>query len=566
MLSVVLAIVSVAVGAWLALGSGRFERGIREELALETPVHRRAVTEFVVVSDTPVDHAMDLQDLEQLEAGGLSPYGPVARAVERARNTVRAAAVSPAPPEHQVLQHDAAALWQAYPDEASIEGYLGGFDWTDAAQVEYLRDVVSRGMVPRVELYASPLGLRGVLLLVGLTAGGILLTLSLVIVPLLAGVGVAQEVHENTLQPLTGTALAPRQLVVGLAAGPSAFVAVVALPQVVLVALTGAAMGRFVPTLALLVIASVGAFCLTMLAQLLAFTLGKRRTPGPVGASLLVFLGTALLLGLAVSMHLDVRSVGVLVLSPQASSIYVLWEIFLFEHLQDTGVSASALALRVGAGVVAGLVFALTALLAFERRIGGAAGPALRRGEALVAAFFVVASTVTSMPPGTAGRDTYLVSLVLSVLPLQLLLIGRFPATDIPPSMRRVPLRALGLEFASWIGLHFVLCGLQMEPLHAFPLGLALIGWSLAIACLVAVRAAALPVRIWSTLWLGLCMVLMLVTYVTGAMFVSGHDDLETLFVLWTLSPVLGVAQAVLTVFAPYWLVRTLARKTGGLA
>ena len=94
--------------------------------------------------------------------------------------------------------------------------------WSEAELQEQLRNILARDLVPEVTTYRSPLTVVDAVRVIGLVAGSLAMLLLMLFAPILAGTQMAQEVHENTLQPLTGTALSARDLVLGMTLGPIA--------------------------------------------------------------------------------------------------------------------------------------------------------------------------------------------------------------------------------------------------------------------------------------------------------------------------------------------------------
>src|SRR5690606_3516848 len=96
-----------------------------------------------------------------------------------------------------------------------------GFNWANDRQVVALERALDAGGIPQVRVYESPLSWGDAFGIVGFLAGLALAGFVTVLGPLLVGVQQAQERHENTLMPLTGTGLKPRELALGLASGPT---------------------------------------------------------------------------------------------------------------------------------------------------------------------------------------------------------------------------------------------------------------------------------------------------------------------------------------------------------
>ena len=114
--------------------------------------------------------------------------------------------------------------------------------------------------------------------------------------------------------------------------------------------------------------------------------LGRTRTPGILGVTLLAGLAPLFMFGLVFGLELPRSGTGVLALIPQAAAGHTLFETFLpaGTALRGRGLDASALDhvdLFVAIGTLGMLVFAYLGLRALERRVGGLAPALLRRGE-----------------------------------------------------------------------------------------------------------------------------------------------------------------------------------------
>jgi len=498
-IAMLLALVSVVLGAWIALGSGDFEREMRVGMKLERSLSNQ-------------EH----QDLERLR------------------------------------------------DRAYTDGPINA---------EVLDNILARQLQPAVVLYQSPLAVADALKLTGLLAGGLTLLLLMVYAPVLAGTQMAQEVHENTLQPLTGTALSARELVLGLSLGPAAVVALLAAPQVILFLAAAIAVGHVLPALALLLVGLIGGAFLTMLAQLAGFALGGTRTPGILGVVLLALLAPLALFGAAFGLDLPRNGIGVLALIPQAAAGHTLFETFLPAGTALRAPELSALDLEgtqfsIAFGTLGMLCFAYLGLRALERRVGELAPAALRRGEALLGALVSIALVLLANPwrHGSASQGSYLGNLLLVLVPLTILLMMRVPLGDTPPALRRVPFTGLLGEFAVGIGLYFAivigLTGTGRFELLGSPVALVYLAWMVAVLGLLAIRIVALPMTLLAKVWAGVCMVGVGVAFVHVNEWSRGSQWRSSSVVgLWDASPVLGILQVVLMVLIPVLLVRALQNR-----
>ncbi|MBC8068803.1 MAG: hypothetical protein IAG13_10760, partial [Deltaproteobacteria bacterium] len=75
-LSLVLAAITALTGLWLARGSGELERGIREDLRLETSRFTRERRELVVLVNDDVDYRDAQRELARMQERGLFAAPP----------------------------------------------------------------------------------------------------------------------------------------------------------------------------------------------------------------------------------------------------------------------------------------------------------------------------------------------------------------------------------------------------------------------------------------------------------------------------------------------------------
>jgi hypothetical protein len=585
--ALLLAALTVLLGFWIALGPGRLEHELRAGFNLERPMYMQELVDNKIFVDDEaevraltreVDVLMSPATLRQIADGsfrrdGLHDWCTVSR-LESSVEVLGFAANSATHDRVQVtLQSQARGLQQqlGLPQSA---GYTGEWmHWYNEDDEARIRGVLASQLRPTVAVYSSPLGVPDAIRLTGIMAGGLILVLFLLFAPILAGTQMAQEVHENTLQPLTGTALNARDLVLGMTVGPLTIIALLAAPQVVLLLGATLAAGGLAPALGMLAVAVAGGLFLTMLAQLAGLALGRQRTPGLIGVALLGVLVPLTILGTALAIDLPSRATGMLALLPQAGSAYLLFESlvpasadpinpFHVEFANDVGQAHFA----AFAGLLGMLCFAYLGLRALERRVGDLAPTALTRFEALGGALVSIFLITLANPwrdylynPG----EFYFLNFVLVLAPAAILLMMRVPQGDTPLALRRVPVGSLVAEFAAMIGLFFAVTVAVMGVRHFdmlySPVALAYTAWTVVVAALLAVRVAALPSTLLAKLWLGVCSV-GLIAAIAHASEWSRHpnNDFEHLFALGQVSPLLGILQVVLLVLIPVSLVRAL--------
>jgi len=584
-IALLLALVSVVLGAWVALGSGELERELRVGLRLEQSLEHQEMENFQLFARSPFEAAeLHRQIQEHRTAIGLAgiaesrPYDIDDELESRVITSLRDGLV-----ELTGATHQSSRTLQLFSEPA--HALLARFQLEDLPQLDEWRSldsrthrrletILARELRPAVVLYRSPLAIADALKLTGLFAGGLTLLLFMIYAPVLAGTQMAQEVHENTLQPLTGTALSARELVLGLSLGPAAVVAVLAAPQIALFMAAAIAVGNVLPALALLLVGVVGGAFLTVLAQLVGLALGRTRTPGILGVTLLAGLAPLFMFGLVFGLELPRSGTGVLALIPQAAAGHTLFETFLpaGTALRGRGLDASALDhvdLFVAIGTLGMLVFAYLGLRALERRVGELAPAALRRGEALLGAGVSVGLVLLANPWRFNSHDStafYLGNFALVLVPLTILLMMRVPLGDTPPALRRVPFAGLLAEFAVGVGLYFAIAaacnGSEPIGLLRSPIALAYLAWMVAVTGLLAIRVVALPMSLLAKVWAGVGMIGVGVAFIH---VVHWSRDLAwsspRVFALWEVSPLLGALQVLLMVLIPALLVRALQNR-----
>lgn len=553
---------------WIGLSSSPSAHHLRVSLGMEQHRWEREQAEFCIFVDSELERD---RMLRPAAAGDAAPMHPARRSRAEAAWTRLDIAASPqllAPRPLQPLQARARQLRDARlelaPENLDARRRSVQFNWYRPGDVQALRAIIDAELSPRVLRYRSPLSVADAFRLMGMMAAGLLLLLLTVGAPLWVGVRLAQELHDNTLQPLTGTALTARQLVIGLVVGPLAPIAIVAAPLCGLVLATGAAVGRLLPTLGFLAAAFAMAAMLVGLAMLGALAVGRRRAPGLVGIGLLALLSLTALAGLGAGLDLGPSMLGVVTIVPGAGPVHLLTEAFN-PVAQLTAAQAQTLDLRLLLATAGALVLAATAMRAIERWVGGThRDGALRPREALVAAVTLSVLAMSAMPSRHTDFGTALfIGMAVVLVPLQLVLVGRVPGGDVPPPLRTVPTGRLLREYFGWLGLTPIVAvmvgGWPESMVGGALLGLVHLAWALVVVALVTIRAATLPSTLAIKLWLIICVGFALVEYATAAMWcmepVHGGD---MMFPLSQVSPLLGVIHVGMFLWIPVSLLRGL--------
>ncbi len=564
-LALVLALIGSTLGSWLALGDGELERGIREDLQLEPHRYEREHREFLVIVDDDASYERARRDRESmLERGStIVAAGAMADRAMQARHTLRQAVDAIGveelidPDDRELHRRAAQLLGEHEPPRMRARN----FAWDSGAEVERLRRIVDARGIPALERYASPLGVGWAVRLVGLLAGAALLVLFVVVGPVLTGIAVAQESHDNTLQPVAGTALSSRQIALGLVLGALAPVAIVAVPQLVLAVLAGVLVGDVLELATFFALLVPCAWAATMLALVVGLFAGRRRGTGAIGITLLAGLGTWLCAGIPLGFDRVSRSdAAVMTMLPSGGLVRGLRETFVGSmHVQ---VDDAGLWWRLLAAAIASLVVGALALRAAERRVPGRFVSPLRRREALVGS--IVLSALTLLAVSTfGGPEAAFVSLAAMVMPMQVLLMARVPAGDAPSGRGVVRLPALLGEFGVFVGLHCVLALAIVGPEFLVRLadsGTLHLLWALAVAPLVALRIVAAPPRLPASVFAGFGFVCAIIEFVSGTAQVLGDWRNAPLFPLMRVSPVLGLLHVALLVVVPWALVRGIRR------
>ncbi|MEM6996988.1 MAG: hypothetical protein AAF721_41175, partial [Myxococcota bacterium] len=303
-LSVLLPLLALATGWWLAFGTGDVARHTRVDIGVEAPLAHRQFLEQTVLARSPheLEYLRDQVRAARRAGDGRapSPYAyrqhedwrdtQIGRAARNAEERVAAAIEL----EHRCLpaERQRVLALRAVVDP-SVEGpadWRPRFECTEE-QVALLERTVTANFIPDVAPYASPVEVGVALRILGSVFAAFAAVIMLLAAPLWAGVFVAQEVHDGTLAPLTGSALSSRQLATGMLAGPMIAIAIVSAPLFGLMLLTAVFVGKLLPALGAVVLIAIVALLLGALAQIVGLQLGQHRTPGVVGIVLLGGLG-----------------------------------------------------------------------------------------------------------------------------------------------------------------------------------------------------------------------------------------------------------------------------------
>jgi hypothetical protein len=561
--SLVIAALTGIVGLWLALGIGNFEQGLRAEFGLEQHEHEREWQEFTVYLHSEAELRKAEREVRQLaQPIETRAYGEVSQLAEWGRNTLQRAAGSYASGREQIeLREQARQMsgMQAF----STESTPNFFNWDEEGKG--LRAVIAREGVPAVALYSSPLGIRDALKITGFLAGLLLAGFATVFAPLLVAVQQAQERHENTLMPLTGTALSPRELAMGLALGPLSVISIFAIPQLAIFLICAAVAGEVLVAGALLAALFATGVLFTFGAQLLGHLFGHRRTPGVIGISLMSMTGVAWLMGAAFAADGDNQMAGFAAVFPHIGLSALLAEVFIEVPASFAWAFVGIFVWTCGAVVLAWL-----AMTALSRTIEGSDGALLSRTHTLIGALTCIALVNVAIPQ--QGYDDQamrqFVGLGLLALPFFALLLTRVPSGDGPARMRKVPVPKLLLEFGSWGIAHVVLAGLLfgIDDYALHPISLAWMSWCVTVLGLIAIRIVATPSKVAANVWAGFCAFSLGLGFAQSVFWgVQGNHELEDVFVMMQLSPVLGLLQIALAIWIPLSLVRHLRSNLGSV-
>lgn len=592
-------VLNLLLGLWLALSSSQAGNELRHELGREPLASEVEWREQIVYAysdveasqahewlrnhqreaywpDNDIEFRLDSQHQEAINALWSLAIDPgpdrshQARG-ERARKRLRAMTSAPLPDvlfEELKEQLDMMGYYPidaAVVPEPSLHGNASTY-WNSTFPETVVSHALDGDLEPEVVRYHSPLGLRHALIFAGLFSAFELGFLLLMLGPVAVAVVQAQEVHENTLMPLSNSALSPRELAIGLASGALAPVAIGAVPLAGLLLLGATLDGAAHIGLLQLVVLAAGALALACGAQLIGHLLGRRRSAGVVAVLMVGLSGVLYLSGTSVGLSLNTPQVELAALSPQSSAALLTGVAFDLGHLKGAGLLNSAWML-VGAAAL--LVLGWLALRVTEHKIAGHAKAPLTRAHTIVGAAVAVGWIVGSVgcATTTVTRDAdsliYVSTLVLLCPIFGLLLMGRVPQSALP-KMRKVRIAALLGEILAWGGLHGLLVLLVAPHPTALlsPVGMLYTAYVLAVGGLVCLRIASAPVRILSAVGLALAFpVLMMAGAHMAAWMIDPLTDLRHVFAAGNLDPGMGFAQLLVMIAVPTLLVRGIKQR-----
>ncbi|GEM_PF-1102850 len=604
LLSLALAALSLLSGIWLALGEGTFEREFRTIIGLEQPLWEREQTDHSIVIHDVREYKRLAEFERSLRTNNLSDdertqirrmatddykwgrednYRLVNTVLQNSLLLATVGRTTPRKFREQNLRERALTVLNSLPPEAIVHRnslhYEDDqiFNFQIETDVRQLASILEKQGIPTIELYRSPFGAFEALMLSGIISGVFFSLLLLVVSPLLVGVQQAQEVHENTLMPLIGTAMKPQHLLMGLASGPLSVVCIFAIPQALIFLVMSIFAGHPFMAIGMLATTTTAATAMIVASQILGHFAGKKRPPGIITLVLFASCGMAWSLGASLGLSLD--EIGdmpsMLSLLPQAASIHFLRETFLPSRLSAIDFGNALVAAWVGAA--GALLLAAIASRALVVKMSEEYRPLLRRNDAMIAAGVCTLLVLVALPsPGGADLSTmreesarfFFGSLALLALPLAVLLMARVPQGDIPARLRRVPvIKLLGelciaVIFAAIASVPFLSSAEFLDPVS-----LAYLVWSIVVLGLLAMRIASVPSSIPSTVWTLFSCFALCVGFVHAIAWASDADlNIHDVFALSYLSPVLGVLQAALTVWIPVSLMVAMRKNLAGLS
>ncbi|MFV8754165.1 hypothetical protein ACNOYE_26780 [Nannocystaceae bacterium ST9] len=542
-----LALLTLWLSLWIGLGEGEAARDARVSIGMEQPTYLREQQEFVVIRGVHDNPAL-LAAREQAQR-------------EEGAATLRASLTQqPLNEEQYELQARARELAVVSSNQAPEIG----FSWHNPVQVRRLTSVIERRGVPAVVDYESPVDLRGTLQLLGMLSGGLLILLAGVVAPLLVALQQASERNENTLQPLTGTALGGRELALGLACGPLAVVAIFAAPIAAIFVGATVSIGTW-GALAILPVLAGTAIGLVFGAQLLAHMTGARRTPGMIAIGLLSLLGLVTLSGIGAAAGLDRETLGVPAVLPHVGMFGMLgesfgdpWQAAATHRWPNYQPTLLDLLVPSMIGMLGATLLGLLALRALTRHIEGRS-TLLEAGQALFGALICVVMINVAIPMKAPLDEPFhqVFGLPLLSLPFILLIMARVPVGDMPTKLRRIPVTRLLAEFAGWTMLELLVAAAldgTIAGLH--PMTLIGVGWCVLVLVLIAVRLAATPARILGHVWVLVCIGMLPFTF--GFATVWAFSPERAFEVFEEVPAFLTVPWALLLVWIPVSLFRHL--------
>lgn len=564
-MSLGLALLTAMLCLWIGLGRGDLARQVRVDVGIEMNLGVREHHDFILIRtgrDAP--HSMYARQAEWMEARRIE-------AAQQGLSTVVAAVqrASEVPREHVDLLHDAQALMQSRGLDSTSDS--SWFSWTDPSAIHRLQKIVEQRGEPQIVDYTPMVTLDDMLRLLAMVTGGLLILLLTVFAPLLVALQQASERHENTLQPLTGTALGARELCVGLACGPLAIVAIFAAPIAALYLGAALATGELGSLLLLPMLAGT-AIGLVFGVQLLAHLSGTKRAPGLIGVALLGLLGMLGMASLGFASVPQPEIVGVSAVLPQTGMFALLgesfgdpWRAASLDHFRPRfHVTFADIVAPALIGMLGAALLGLLALRALARHVEGRS-TLLDASEALVGALVCIVMVDVALPALDAGEPfRQAVGLPMLAIPFFLLIMTRVPTGDIPSKFRQIPMTRLLGEYATWVVLHVSIAAVldgTLAGLH--PIAMLGIAWCAAVMVLLAVRLVATPARILGTLWVLVCMGMLPFTY--GFATVWAFEPGARLSTLAEV-PVLTMPWAALVVLVPLFLVRHLRLHVASIA
>jgi hypothetical protein len=534
--------------------------------------------------------AHDVYHLESLnyelkrfnDTGLADEYSQIGSERERAYSTLYTALSVDAPQQYAGLQAKAQALLDAHPPTRvddpqwyySQDARDWQFNWLQESERTRLQSIIDRELTPKVVLYASPLSFMDGIRVTGAVAGGLVVLLMLVVAPLSSGATLAQEVHENTLQPVLGTRLRPVDIISGLTVSGLALGGLLAAPSLLVMLVAGAVAGNQIQLLPFLLLLPAASLFTVLLTELVGFGLGKRWSSGIVATVLTAGLCMAMLFSIGFGMNLDDEMIGFVAMMPPVGLVHGLRELFV----PGTRLNAYEVveAMRVSSLAVVGFgALAVVMGRALTRRIEGRTQASLTRAEGFVAAALTLMLALVVVPDfkDSNAVPAYFVSLGLVALPWMLILGGRVPVGDGPSKLRTLPLRSIMLELLGYVAIHttvlVAIFGVEHVPWTA--MGAFHLVWALAVMGLVAVRMVALPTNIVGSLFVMLSIAAVCFEFVSAGIFAASAEhsmyspSVPAPFVLFEASVVLGIMQLLLTVVIPVALVRALRKGSAGL-
>jgi hypothetical protein len=449
--------------------------------------------------------------------------------------------------------------------------YEWEYEWYSPDRVAHLEAILDANMLPKVERYSSPLNVMGAISFIGALAAWLLAGIVLIAAPIATAISHAREVHQNTLQPLTGTALSPKELTRGLRAGYLAPLAIFALPLSALTVLAALLAGKLLALPFMALALGAGGYAAVSMAHLFAQVTGKRRTPGMIGVGIMSIMGMAALAGMGLGFEADDELMGAIGAVPQAGFTFVQRLTFGSELTFDWLILFSICLGAVAWAVIGALITRVVA-----HRIGGVEGPALSRGYAFFGAFVSAGLVVLAYAPivefGHVSREEptlfYYLGLMTLALPYAALVAARVPQSEAPSSMRELPLMSLIAELFGMVAVYTLvtvpLIGAEAFNTLTSPVSAFYAAWGIAVVGLVSVRGAVhMPSSVWEHValaWCGLC-VFVAGIHATLWALPTGKADAEQVIATWQLSPILGVLQIVCIFAVPMLLLRGLKRR-----